>query len=106
MFECRKSKSSREAMRRTGLNNTNGLALNDARTRTWRRSIQQLVSGQRQEFDEIVGHDHVVHQTRGFGDVRHFGEQPDFLVEPALEQAEGEVAAVVERRFELEPLPQ
>src|SRR5437868_2920082 len=64
-------------------------------------SLQQLVSRQRQELDQIVRDDHVVYQPRGFGDVRHLGEQADFLVKPLLEQVEGEPAPIVQRRFEL-----
>jgi len=67
--------------------------------------VQQLVGREGQELDHIVRYDHVVHKPRGLGDVRHFGEEPDFLVEPLLEQVEGEATAVFERCFELQPLP-
>ena len=73
-------------MRRSGLKDTHGRGLKEPEPVA--SSIQQLVSRQSQEFDEVVGDDHVVHQPRGFGDVGDFGEQADLLVEPLFEQIE------------------
>jgi hypothetical protein len=47
-----------------------------------------------------------MHQPGGFGDVGDFRQQADFLFEQLVEQVAVENSPALERRFEVEPLPE